>query len=127
MLRLLMILSGSVEATFGLCCLAAPRIVIGMLLATQGDATGIVLARVLGAATLALGAAALMARNESETSGSPPAAAYGLGLYNVLAACVILWAAGVAGLGGAQLWGAGLFHALIGVFFVYALATRRKT
>jgi hypothetical protein len=57
-----------------------------------------------------------------ETKGGL-AAAYGLALYNVLAACLILWTAAVAGLGGAALWGAGLFHALIGVLFVYALAT----
>jgi hypothetical protein len=40
------------------------------------------------------------------------AAAYGLGLYNVLAAGFILWSA--AGIGGAALWGAGLIHAAIG-------------
>jgi hypothetical protein len=79
-------------------------------------------ARVLGAATLALGIAALLARDQLETKGGL-AAAYGLALYNVLAAGLILWTAAVAGLGGAALWGAGLFHALMGVLFVYALAT----
>jgi hypothetical protein len=50
------------------------------------------------------------------------AAAYGLALYNVLAAALILWTAWVVGLGGAALLGAGLFHALIGGLFAYALS-----
>jgi hypothetical protein len=43
----------------------------------------------------------------------------------VLAAALILWNVGVIGLGDAALWGAGLFHALIGLLFVYALAMER--
>jgi len=74
---------------------------------------------------LALGFAALLARDHLETQGGL-AAAYGLALYNALAACLILWTAIIAALGGAALWGAGLFHALIGALFVYALAARRR-
>jgi hypothetical protein len=77
-------------------------------------------ARILGAATLALGIAALLARNALATQGGL-AAAYGLALYNVLAAGLILWTAAMAGLGGAALWGAGLFHAAMGALFVFAL------
>ena len=83
------------------------------------------LARIFGAAALGLGVAALLARDELNTKGGL-AAAYGLGLYNVLAACFILWTAGVAGIGGAALWSAGLVHAAIGALFVYALAKARR-
>jgi hypothetical protein len=37
----------------------------------------------------------------------------------VLAGALIL----ITGLGGAMLWSAGLFHALVGLLFVYALVT----
>ena len=75
----------------------------------------------LGAATLGIGIAALLARNELQTHGGL-AAAYGLTLYNVLAAIVILWTA--AELGGASLWATGIIHAVIGTLFVSALARR---
>jgi hypothetical protein len=125
MLRLLMIVSGGVEAAFGLSALIVPQVVIGTLFGTEGDATGVALARIVGAATLALGVAALLARDQVETKGGL-ATAYGLTLYNVLAACLILWTAAVAGLGGAALWGAGLFHALMGLLLIYALATATR-
>lgn len=41
--------------------------------------------------------------------------AYGLTLYNVLAACLILWTA--TELGGAALWGTGSVHAAIGALW----------
>jgi hypothetical protein len=45
----------------------------------------------------------------------------------VLAGALILWTAWVVGLGGATLSSAGLFHALIGILFVYALATGSRS
>jgi hypothetical protein len=81
---------------------------------------------VLGAATLGLGVAALMARNELKHP-SGLAAAYGLALYNVLAACVILGTAASTTLGGGGLWGAGLVHAVFSVLFVYALVASAGT
>ncbi len=121
MLRLLMIVSGGFEAAFGASALIAPDMLIGAL-GAEADASSVFLSRVLGAATLGLGIAALLARNELGSRGGL-AAAYGLALYNVLAAALILWTAAMVGHGGAALWGAGLFHALIGAAFVYALAS----
>jgi hypothetical protein len=122
MLRLLMIVSGTFEALFGLSALLAPNILIAAL-GTVPDASSVFLARILGAATLGLGVAALLARDELNAKGGL-AAAYGLGLYNVLAAGFILWTA--AGIGGAALWGTGLIHAVIAALFVYALAGARR-
>ena len=51
MLRLLMIVSGTFEALFGLSVLIAPDMLIGSL-GTEPDAPSIFLARILGAATL---------------------------------------------------------------------------
>ena len=118
MLRLLMIVSGAFEALFGVSVLIAPDMLIRSLGAEPDVSSGF-LVRILGAATLGLGAAALLARNALDSKGGL-AAAYGLALYNVLAACLILWTAAV--IGGAALWSTGLIHAVIGVLFVYALA-----
>jgi hypothetical protein len=73
---------------------------------------------------LGIGVAALLAREHIDNKGGL-AAAYGLALYSVLAGALIVWTVAVAGLGGAALWSAGLFHAAIGVLFIYALAVER--
>jgi hypothetical protein len=120
MLRLLMIVSGAFEALFGVAAMFATHSVTDALGAGT-DPWAIFFARVLGAATLGIGAAALLARNELQTYGGLTAA-LGLTLYNVLAACVILWTA--AELGGVALWATGIVHAVIGTLFVSALARR---
>jgi hypothetical protein len=124
MLRLLMLVSGAFEALFGLSALLAPGQLIAAL-GTESNDGAVFLARILGAATLGIGVAALLARDHVESKGGL-AAAYGLALYNVLAAALILWSTSVVGLGDAMLWGAGLFHALMGLLFVYALAIERR-
>ncbi len=122
MLRLLMIVSGGFEAIFGLSTLLAPDMLIASLGADATQAA-IFLARVFGAATLGLGTAALLARDQMGTEGGV-AAAYGLTLYNVLAALIIVWTA--LSLGGAALWSTGLIHAALGALFVFALIKRRS-
>ena len=120
MLRLLMIVSGAFEALFGIAAIFATSMVTDAL-GTGADASAIFFARVLGAATLGIGVAALLARNELHTHGGL-AAALGLTLYNLLAACIILWTA--AELGGVSLWATGIIHAVLGTLFVSALARR---
>lgn len=122
MLRLLMIVSGGFEAIFGLSTLLVPDLLIGALGTEPGAAT-IFLARILGSATLGLGIAALLARDQTETKGGL-ASAYGLALYNVLAACLIVWTA--LSLGGTALWSTGVIHAVIGALFVLALISRQR-
>jgi hypothetical protein len=113
MLRRLMIVSGGFEALFGLSALLAPGQLISAL-GTESNDGAAFLARILGAATLGLGGAALLARDQTETRGGL-AIAYGLALYNVLAACLIVWTAMV--LGGAALWSTGFIHAAIGALW----------
>lgn len=120
MLRLLMIASGAFEALFGVMAILATSAVTGAL-GIGADASVIFFARVLGAATLGLGIAALLARDELDSHGGR-AVAYGLALYNVLAACIILWTA--AEIGGAPLWATGTIHAVIGTLFVSAFVRR---
>jgi hypothetical protein len=120
MLRLLMMVSGGFEALFGLSAMLAPGQLIAAL-GTESNEGAVFLARILGAATLGIGIAALLARDQTETTGGL-AAAYGLTLYNLLAACLILWTA--MSLGGAALWSTGVIHAAIGALFVLALIKR---
>jgi len=95
MLKTLMLCSGVFEALFGLPVLIAPNLFFRALEA-EPSASGVFAVRVLGAATLGLAVAALLARNELDSKGGL-AAASGLGLYNVLAAGLILWTAAGGG------------------------------
>ena len=120
MLRLLMIVSGGFEALFGVSAILATPMLVSAL-GTEAGTSVLFFARILGAATLGIGIAALLARDELASPGGL-AVAYGLALYNVLAAVLILWTAAEAG--EAALWGAGILHAVIGTLFISALARR---
>ncbi len=122
MLKLMMIVSGLVEVVFGLSALAAPAMVLEAVVASGGDTPTLALIRLLGAATLGLGVAVLYARNHLDTAGGL-AAAYGLGLYNVVGGCVLILSAVSAG--GAGLWPGAILHTVIAALFVYALAMPR--
>ncbi len=124
MLRALMLVSGCIEIVFGVVAVVAPDPVIEAV-GAKGDVQAPVLALIslLGAATLGLGVGALVGRNHLETVGGR-AAAYGLGLYNVVGALVLLFAASDVGSSG--LWGGAVLHAVIALLFVYAFATRKS-
>ena len=122
MLNPLMFVSGWVEIVFGVSVLIVPLLVIEAVGGTGAGAATLALIRLLGAATLGLGVAALLARNHLD-GGAGLAAAYGLGLYNVLGVGVLLFAAFTAGSAG--LWGGAVLHITMGGLFVYALAMRR--
>ena len=71
MLRLLMIVSGAFEALFGIAALLATSMVTDAI-GTGADPSATFFARMLGAATLGIGIAALLARNElARMAGSP--------------------------------------------------------
>ena len=122
MLKPLMFVSGWVEIVFGVSAFIVPLLVIEAVGGTGAGAATLALIRLLGAATLGLGVAALLARNHLDGAAGL-AAAYGLGLYNVLGAGVLLFAALTAG--GAGLCGGAVLHITMGGLFVYALAMRR--
>ena len=124
-LRLLLTLSGGLEILAGLAALITPAPVVLLLLGSQIDSIGVVLARLFGAGVFALGLACLKARNDV---GSPAGLAVSIGItaYNVLAAVVLLWTAAESGLGGFLLWGAGIVHAILGVLFLSVLLGTRR-
>ena len=93
------------------------------MLGVEASAPTVALAQFLGAATFALGMAAIRARDELKTE-SGRGIAYGLTLYNVLAALAARGAL-AAGLGGAALWIGGGVHAAIGAILVFLLLASR--
>ncbi|HUT49380.1 MAG TPA: hypothetical protein VM325_08575 [Alphaproteobacteria bacterium] len=121
MLKTLMLVSGLVEVVFGLSALIVPAMVLETVAAAGGDTPTLALIRLLGAATLGLGVGALFARNHLDTAGGI-AAAYGLGLYNVVGGFVLIIAAASAG--GSGLWPGAILHTVIAALFVYAFLAR---
>jgi hypothetical protein len=122
MLKGLMLVSGWIEVLFGLSALFGPMLVAEAVGATATGAAALTLVRLLGAATFGLGVAALVGCNHLETHGGL-AAAYGLGLYNVIGALALVL--GAVSAGGAGLWGAAVLHSVIGLLFAYAFLIRR--
>lgn len=98
-LKLLLTLSGGIEALIGILALIYPALVIDVLLGAMADAVSIVLARLFGAGVFALGLACLKARDHVG-SAAGVAIAYGMTSYNIVAAVLIIWVAGTFGLGG---------------------------
>lgn len=124
-LRLLLTLSGGIEALVGVLTLISPATVVALLLGGPTDSIAAVLTRLFGAGVFALGLACLRARDDvGSTAGL--AVTIGITSYNVLAAVLLVWAAGSVGLGGLMLWAAGLVHAVLGGLFVRALVVFRK-
>jgi hypothetical protein len=73
MLRLLTIVSGAFEALFGVAAMLATSMVTDAL-GSDVDPAAVFFARVLCAATLGIGIAALLVRNELQTHGGLAAA-----------------------------------------------------
>jgi len=123
-LRGLMLVSGVIEIVFGVVAILGPDPVIEAV-GGSGDVPlpTLALVSLLGAATFGLGVVALVGRNHLEAAGGL-AAAYGLGLYNVIGAAVLLFAA--SNVGGSGLWGGAVLHAVIALLFIYAFATRKS-
>lgn len=119
MIRTLMIVSGAVEALVGLMCLVAAVAAIELLFGGEASQAAQFMTRLFGAAALALGVAALLARNHLKTPGGLPIV-YGLTAYNLLGAVLLVWAA-ANGLGGTLLLLAAVYHALMGAALVYAI------
>lgn len=96
-----------------------PTLVIRVLFERPAEEIALVLARLFGAGIFSLGLVCVQSRNYV-VSPAGFAVAYGMASYNVVAAVLIIWAAG-SSLGGLVLWGAGIGHIVIGLLFARAL------
>jgi hypothetical protein len=124
-LKLLLTLSGGLEALVGVLTLLSPTTAVMILFGGPVDTMTPVVTRLFGAGAFSLGLACLKARDAAATSAGL-AVSLGMTSYNVLAAVLIIWAAAGLGLGGLLLWGTGMAHAVLGTLFVSSLLALKR-
>jgi len=120
----LLSITGALEAATGLLLLAVPSVLVELLLGEAlGSPVGVTVARVTGAAVLALGVACWLARGDAASRAAKGLVAAML-LYNlaVVALLVIAWTS--QGLFGIGLWPIVLVHAAMAIWCVACLQAR---
>jgi hypothetical protein len=126
-MKLLLIIAAVIEAGAGLALLLIPTVAVSALLGVPLDtATGLVAARIAGAALVALAIACWQARNGER--GSPATGVVeAMSFYNFAAAMVLVYAGTRLYLRSALLWPAIVLHLGLGAWCVLTLwFTRRK-
>ena len=123
--RTLLIVTSLVEAPIGLMLLVSPALVVAFLLGASLDApAALVVARMAGAALLSLGGACWLARDDGPSRARRGLVAAML-LYNCTAAAVLAHAAAGVRLVGVLMWPAVALHAVLAVWCVASLRSRR--
>ena len=113
--RLLFKASAIIEILAGLAFLAAPSLVVGLLLGEGIGAIGVVVGRVLGIGLLSLGVAGWESQGQAVRLGSR----VGLCIYNVGAAIVFVIVGTSGGMNGILLWPTAILHAVIGALMLW--------
>ena len=109
-MRSLLIVTAVLEAATGVALLAAPALVVSILLASAPDApAGVFVARLAGAALLSLGIACWLASRDAQSRAGWGVVTAML-IYNVLAVALLVYAGLGAGMAGIGLWPAVLVH-----------------
>ena len=123
--RELLIVTALVEMPIGLMLLLSPGLVVPFLLGTSlGAPAALVVARIAGAALLSLGGACWLARDDGPSRAGRGLVAAML-LYNGTAAAVLANAGAGMTLGGVLMWPAVALHAVLAVWCVASLRSRR--
>ena len=126
-MKLLLIIAAVIEAIAGLALLLTPTVAVSALLGTPlGTPTGLVAARIAGAALASLAIACWQARNGER--GSPATGVVeAMSFYNFAAAMVLVYAGIRLDLRSALLWPTILLHLGLGAWCILKLwFTRRK-
>src|SRR6184192_3703731 len=109
-------LTGIIETATGLGLVAVPSVVVRLLLGSPlGSSAAVMLARVAGAALLALGVACWLARDDTQSRATRGLVVAML-IYNIAATAVLAFAGIGLGLHGVALWPAVVLHAAMGVW-----------
>jgi hypothetical protein len=120
-MKTLLILTASLEAATGLALLLSPALPVSLLLGVALDTPGgVTVARVAGAALLALGVACWLARDDRQSHAARGIVA-AMSLYNVGAATVLVYAGLGLGLSGIGLWPAALLHLALAAWSIACL------
>jgi hypothetical protein len=114
-------LTAIIETATGLGLMAVPSVVVRLLLGSPLDASAaVMLARVAGAALLALGVACLLARDDTQSRAARGVVVAML-TYNIPATAVLAFAGIGLGLRGVALWPAVVLHAVMAIWCVTTL------
>lgn len=117
----LLVVTACLETVTGVALMVSPAAPVALLLGTALDTpVGLVLARLAGAALLALGLACWLARDDGRSDATRGLLA-GMLLYNVVAAALLVYAGLGLTLSGIGLWPAVLLHLALAVWCTRSL------
>ena len=121
--KLLLSVTGALEAATGLALLGAPSVLVELLLgAAPGTPAGVTVSRVAGVALLALGVACWLAREDAAGRAAKGLVAAML-LYNVVTVVILVLAWASLGLFGIAFWPVILAHLGLAAWCVACLST----
>lgn len=119
--KLLLSFTALLETGTGLLLLLSPHVPLGLLLGLPGTGPDtLVVARVAGAALLAIGVASWLARSDNRTPAQL-GLLVGILIYNLSAAAILAFAGLGLRMSGVALWPAVVLHAALGVWCVACL------
>lgn len=120
-MKTLLSITALIEAGTGVALAVAPSSVAGVLLGSPLDGPGSrIIARILGAALFALGAACWIARDDAQNRAAAGLVA-GMLLYNAAVATLLGYAGLGLGMSGVGLWPAVILHSVLSVWCVGCL------
>jgi hypothetical protein len=120
-IKSLLIITAVFEVLTGLALLASPsRAGVSLTGSPIDSAAGVIVARVAGAALLAIGVACWLARDHGHSAGGH-ALIWGLLTYNVAAAAVLGFAGIASAANGPAIWPGTAAHVGLAVFCIVAL------
>src|SRR5438128_10894006 len=120
-MKRLLKLTAVIEMATGLGLMTVPSVVVRLLLGSPLDTSAaVMLARVAGAALLALGVACWLARDDTQSRATRGLVVAML-MYNLVATAVLAFAGIGLGLHGVVLWPAVVLHAAMGAWCVACL------
>ena len=126
-MKRLLTLTALIEAATGLALIAAPSVVVQLLLDSPlGTSAALTLGRVAGSALLALGIACWLARDDTQSRATRGLVS-AMALYNLATVAVLSFAGVGFGLHGVALWPAVILHAMMSVWCIARLRRSSKT
>jgi hypothetical protein len=125
MMKALLIVTAAIEAGAGVALLAAPSVAASLLLGTELDTPpALTVARVAGAALLALGVTCWLARADAQSTAARGLIVAML-LYNSAAVAILAYAGIYLGLVSIALWPAVVLHVALAAWCVACLKMNR--